>query len=246
MSGGESFIKRLRRRLKRQLSWALFITSKGAKSFLKVVYLIGKSKSQLGQDLFVLFSTNFKNQGYFVEFGATDGKSLSNTYLLEKKFGWNGILAEPGLNWIKRLKKNRNVEIDARCVYSRTGESVMFREVKKGEFSTITDFANSDHHSKKRINSIEYHVETISLEDLLDLHNAPREIDYISIDTEGSEYEIIKGFDFNSYEVQIFTIEHNYGENRELINTIMLKNGYRRMSESLSLWDDWYIKVNTH
>jgi len=216
--------------------------SKGSKTLVQLMSLIGQGKSQLGQDLFVLAFSNFKKGGYFVEFGATDGLTLSNTYLLEKKFGWNGILAEPGKKWEKSLRQNRDAEIDTRCVYSSTGESVRFTEVKKGEFSTITNFANSDHHSKKRVDSVEYFVESVSLKDLLDYHKAPEKIDYISIDTEGSEYEIIKNFDFNSYDIRILTIEHNYGENRELINALMLKNGYKRLKENVSLWDDWYIK----
>src|SRR3990167_7150651 len=65
-----------------------------------------KSKSQHRQDLFVLSQLNFKRNGYFVEFGATNGIDLSNTYLLEKEFGWAGILAEPAKCWHKDLKKN--------------------------------------------------------------------------------------------------------------------------------------------
>ena len=73
-------------------------------------------KSQLNQDLIALIVNNFKQKGYFVEFGATNGFDLSNTYLLEKNFYWNGILAEPMPRWHKDLKKNRNCVIDKRCV----------------------------------------------------------------------------------------------------------------------------------
>ena len=55
-----------------------------------------------------------------------------------------------------------------------------------------------------------YDVETITLNDLIAENTDKKSIDYISIDTEGSEYEIIKNFDFNKYAVEIFTIEHNY------------------------------------
>ena len=69
-----------------------------------------KINSQLRQDLFVLNELDFKENGYFVEFGATDGIKLSNSYLLEKSFNWNGILAEPArILWIsialQKLKK---------------------------------------------------------------------------------------------------------------------------------------------
>ena len=53
-------------------------------------------KSQIYQDIFVLYTLNWKRNGFFVEFGATNGFDLSNSYLLEKDFGWKGILCEPG------------------------------------------------------------------------------------------------------------------------------------------------------
>lgn len=60
-----------------------------------------QSRAQLLQDLFVLFCTESKERGYFVGVGATDGISLSNTYLLEREYGWEGILAEPA-KWLVR------------------------------------------------------------------------------------------------------------------------------------------------
>ena len=67
-------------------------------SFSDLEKIITLSKSQIGQDLFVAALHNGKKNGYFVEFGATDGVGLSNTYMLEKNFSWSGILAEPGKN----------------------------------------------------------------------------------------------------------------------------------------------------
>ena len=64
------------------------------------------SKAQLHQDIFVLAEHDFKSSGYFVEFGATNGHDLSNTYLLETQFGWQGIVAEPAKSWHEALKKN--------------------------------------------------------------------------------------------------------------------------------------------
>ena len=78
--------------------------------------LRGQCHSQLKQDLFVLLETGFKRGGYFVEFGATNGIDLSNTYLLEREFGWTGILAEPATAWHEALQRNRNAIIDTDCV----------------------------------------------------------------------------------------------------------------------------------
>jgi hypothetical protein len=69
--------------------------------------LIKKSKAQLRQDLFVLTHLDFKTHGFFVEFGATDGIHLSNSYLLEREFHWSGILAEPAKSFEVALRQNR-------------------------------------------------------------------------------------------------------------------------------------------
>ena len=71
-----------------------------------------ESQAQLWQDLFVLHELDLKRDGYFVEFGATNGVSLSNTHLLEKRFGWKGILAEPARCWHAALEKNRSAAIE--------------------------------------------------------------------------------------------------------------------------------------
>ena len=86
-------------------------------------------------------------------------------------------------------------------------------------------------------------MKTITLNDLIAENTDKKSIDYISIDTEGSEYEIIKNFDFNKYAVEIFTIEHNYiKEKRDKIYDLLIKNNYVRVFDNLSHWDDWYIK----
>ena len=84
------------------------------------------SRSQLGQDLWVLEKRNWIRNGYFVEFGATDGVLLNNTWLLEKNFGWNGICAEPNPKFFKNLKTNRKCDISDKCVFSTTGQRVEF------------------------------------------------------------------------------------------------------------------------
>lgn len=211
--------------------------------------LIGKfvkyrnlSKAQLQQDLFVLLETKFKYRGFFVEFGATNGVSLSNTFILEKDFGWSGILAEPSRYWKDGLRKYRNVQIEEKCLWSESKELLDFKETEMGSLSTLLKFSNEDTHKSNRKEGIIYKVETISLNDLLIKHNAPKFIDYISIDTEGSEYEILKNFNFESYTFGIITVEHNYTPMREKIYNLLIKNGYERKFTEYSQFDDWYIK----
>lgn len=202
--------------------------------------LATQSPSQLGQDIFALLETGFKRNGFFVEFGAASGFELSNTWLLEKEFGWSGIVAEPSPAWHEVLTKNRSCTIDFDCVWSVTGERLPFTVVPKGELSTLSSFKDRDNHSHLRKGGESIMVDTISLGDLLARHNAPKIIDYLSIDTEGSEFEILKNFDFSSYEIRVITVEHNSQPQRELIFDLMNAHGYSRKMETLSKWDDWY------
>jgi FkbM family methyltransferase len=207
----------------------------------KWIHLLDKSKSQLRQDLFVLGELRFKRNGFFVEFGATNGKDLSNTHLLEKEFGWQGILAEPARIWHQDLKRNRNASIDFECVWRETGKSLDFNEGDIAEYSTIANFNSCDSHTESRRMGKTYSVNSVSLIDLLNRHDAPRSIDYLSIDTEGSEFEILKAFDFDAYEISVITCEHNFTENRQDIYDLLISVGYQRKHENMSKFDDWYV-----
>lgn len=203
--------------------------------------LDSKSKAQLKQDMFVLDELDYKRDGYFVEFGATNGVDLSNTYLLEKELGWTGILAEPAVSWYIALPKNRSCHIDFGCVWSKSGERLEFNNVLAAELSTIATFSNGDEHAKARETGLKYDVTTISLIDLLKKYNAPKEIDYLSIDTEGSEYEILSAFNFDAYKFKIITCEHNYTPMREKLYDLLTSKGYTRKYTEYSRFDDWYV-----
>lgn len=204
----------------------------------------GNAKAQIGQDLFALFVLNWKRSGFFVEFGATNGVDLSNTYLLEKDFGWKGILAEPAAVWRDELTRNRNAVIDFDCVWNESGHTLQFAVAEQAEFSTLSGFTDSDSHRSTRASGVLQTVQTVSLQDLLERHEAPHEIDYLSIDTEGSEYDILSAFDFSRYEISVITCEHNFSPKREQIHGLLSGNGYVRVYEGLSRWDDWFVKAS--
>ena len=205
---------------------------------------VGYSRSQLMQDLFVLTEVGLRRrQGFFVEFGASDGISLSNTWLLEKRMGWKGILAEPARCWHESLSRNRTCAIDTDCVWSRSGEQLDFDEVSVGEFSTLSRFSKSDGHAEARVDKTSYQVPTVSLNDLLRRHGAPAEPDYLSIDTEGSEFSILKELDFARFNFKVITCEHNYTPMREQIRQLLEQAGYRRKHVELSRFDDWYVRA---
>lgn len=209
----------------------------------RLTELYYKSPSQLKQDLFVLAKTNFKQGGYFVEFGAADGYTFSNTWLLEKEFNWNGILAEPAKCFHDKIKKNRSCNIELDCVWIDSNQTVLFREFN--ELSTIDVFTESDFHAPARRDKETYEVKTISIMDLLSKYQAPRDIDYLSIDTEGSELDILKSLDYDKYKINIITCEHNHTDARNKIRDFLYSKGYIWANENFADFDDWYILSGT-
>lgn len=197
--------------------------------------------SQLGQDLWVLEKTGHKRNGYFVEFGATDGLALSNTFLLESEFGWTGLLAEPNPLFLKDLQRNRTARVCDTVIGARTGDEVEF--IFADVFGGIADYAGSDNHAHRREAYRQQgqvaRLSTVSLDDFLSANGAPREIDYLSIDTEGSEYDILAAFPFDRWSIRLITVEHNFMPQREQIYQLLVKHGYRRTEAQ---WDDWYEK----
>ena len=128
----------------------------------KVLDSVRKTESQFYQDIFGLLLSKGRRGGYFVEFGACDGMRISNTYLLEKEFGWKGIVAEPGREWHEALQSNRQCHVDTRCVYSESGKKIPFYESSENNLQSGNV---ADHMNIKRVDA--YEVETVSLSDLL-------------------------------------------------------------------------------
>lgn len=193
--------------------------------------------SQLGQDY--LAYRLFGASGYFVEFGATNGVELSNSYALEQ-LGWTGILAEPGRKWHKALEANRAcTRISKECVWHTSDEELEFMEATAGVLSTITDFASMDSHNRETEQT--YLVKTISLRDLLIKNDAPSFIEFLSIDTEGSEFAILESFNWDEFTFGLIAVEHNFTDAREKIYNLLGSKGYHRILINLSKWDDWYV-----
>ena len=203
-----------------------------------------RSRSQFLQDLWVAWELGSPTGGYFVEFGATNGVTFSNSWFLERELGWRGICAEPGRGWYPALRENRSCHIDERCVWIETGRTLVFNQPDIAAHATIDSFSDSDMHAASRRDGERYPVETVSLNDLLAFWDAPRRIDYLSIDTEGSELDILQHFDFDAYDVRLITVEHNHTDRRQPICDLLTAQGYQRKFETLSNVDDWYVKID--
>lgn len=203
------------------------------------------SYSQLAQDLTVI---NFfkKNDGYFIEIGASDGIELSNTYLLEKKYNWKGICVEPIPGRFDMLCKNRpNSLCSNKAVFSESNKTVIFDIANNSDlFSGISNCIDC-HMETVNANKTQIVVQTITLNDLLEQFNAPPFIEYLSLDTEGSELEILKAVDFQKYTFGIIDVEHNFVEPRRTqIRELLTSKNYVFVKENQ--WDDHYIHKSLH
>ncbi len=203
-----------------------------------------KNYSQIGQDLDVLKFYNNKMDGFFIEIGASDGIKMSNTYLLEQQYNWKGICVEPIPDKFKLLCTNRpNSSCYDFAVYNESNKQVVFDVANNCDlFSGIND--HIDVHKKRvDLNKTQIKVNTISFNDLLETYNSPLFIDYLSLDTEGSELEILKSVDLKKYIFGLIDIEHNYVEpRRSQIRDLLTSNGYVFIRQNK--WDDCYKHVS--
>jgi FkbM family methyltransferase len=179
-----------------------------------------------------------KFRGFFVDVGAYDGVKFSNSLLLESRYKWKGVNVEANPNAFQLLVKNRPNAFNVnKAVYSKSGEVLKFSSVISGDNQMLSGL--SDHldvykdfvNNEQTINNMRViEVETETLTSILDRANAPclpKIIDYLSVDVEGAEVDVLKGIDFSKYKFGYITIEHNnYEINRTQINKILTDAGY--------------------
>ena len=194
-----------------------------------------RTYSQIEQDIMVEKFFNKKMGGYFLDVGAYDGETLSNTYMLERMYGWNGICIEPLPDKFTLCNAIRRAKCYNYAVYNENDKKLSF--IKADVLSGIA--SDIDCH-KHILNNEQIEVTTKTLTYILEDAQAPTYIDYMSLDTEGSEFEILKNIDFSKYTIGYIDIEHNYIEPRRTqMRDFLLSKGYIYKAENR--WDDIYI-----
>ena len=201
--------------------------------------------SQIGQDKFIDEFFEKKEGLTFLDIGAHDGVSISNTFFLEKERNWNGICIEAQPSEFEKLKSNRKCICVNVAVSNYNGETdFIYVEGYANMLSGISDDYNLSHKHRIEnevkayggaINTIKVPVKT--LQSILDEHNT-HNIDFCSIDTEGSEFNIIKSIDFDKTEIKVFIIENNYREKK--IENFLIGKGYALYKKIE--WDDVFVK----
>lgn len=202
----------------------------------------GKKKSQLGQDMFALAMNGFMRGGYFVEVGAHHSSQLSNTWLLEKEYGWQGLLLEPNPSAHEDLRVERSARLVPKAAWNRSGDRLTFNATADSALSMLADLKQTDKHDRSNFKALD--VETITLDDACAQNGAPNTIHYISIDVEGAEVEVLDGLDLRKRDVRAFTIEFNHDEARlAAYDERLVAAGYRRVLDIVSDFDAWYVKA---
>jgi len=153
-----------------------------------------------------------KKNGYFVEIGAVDGINFSQCYFFEKNLGWNGIAVEPQKQFNNKIKKNRK-QVCLNCIGDQE-KIVNFTESTNCGLSGITNILLNhektfENHKNGWRDGKTYNVKMITLIKLLKKFNAPRIIDYLALDCEGSEFNILKNFFINNnfYRINFIAVE---------------------------------------
>lgn len=190
--------------------------------------------SQYGQDEYCYqhFFRDTKN-GFFIEIGADNGIKGSNTLFFERYLDWDGICIEPSPDRFLELKKNRDCICENVAVSDRA-ETVEFLDIQ-GYGRGLSGIIK--HYPEAHLQRIERElklpeartsrkskvtVEAVCLNDLLEKHDV-RHIDLCSIDTEGSELNILSSIDFDRYRFDVLIIENNYNQN---LSDILEKWGF--------------------
>lgn len=198
---------------------------------------LSNSCSQLLQDLVCLLVVGEKPDGFFVEVGVGPGVRLSNSVLLEREFGWCGILVEPNRSFHHSIVRDRLARLDPRAATDGASHRVEFEEnLDDGMYSRLTAVRGPTRTSRR------YTVDAAKLQTILDEHDAPATIDYLSIDTEGNELDVLSGIDFGARDITFVSVEHNFVPGRvEALDELLLPHGYRRILPEISEFDSWFI-----
>ena len=179
----------------------------------KLLNLNGHFFSQAGQDKFVNDSYfRSMNNGFFVEIGAYNGIDGSNCYFFEKFLNWSGIAIEPSPTQFLALQKNRKCKCINKAV-AKKSEKIEFIDVVKG-YTQMSGINNSSYQKTLEIINKDLRtvldkkiIEAATFSEIVEYNYL---IDYLSIDVEGGEMDILESIDFDLYKIKVLSIENNY------------------------------------
>lgn len=184
--------------------------------------------SQHGEDFLLDQLFKDKEHGFFVEVGCIDGRRFSNTLTFEER-GWRGLCVEAHSGYIELLTQNRPNSIICHCAAGEKDEKeVKFFANSRGSLSTLEKSKESyfrEKYGEYFTGFEEQRIKKRRLDTLFRQHGVT-EIDFISIDVEGYEVEVLKGLDFEKYKPLILIVESDDSKHEAKLDKLVLGNGY--------------------
>jgi FkbM family methyltransferase len=214
------------------------LTRTRADDLRKMLFLpTSEHAAQLNQDIFALIVNRFQ-PGYFLEIGANDGYRFSNTVYLEEQFGWDGLLIEANPRYTASLQTRRAKSVVV--AIASTAESYEF--VDAGLVGGIAQTIDGGFR-EQREHAARIMVQGAQLEHVLYEHGAPAVIDFVTVDVEGGEVEIVRQMcQMGNRRFRCGCIEHNYREADDLqIRSLLAEAGYRVVWENQTEHDLYFV-----
>ncbi len=200
--------------------------------------------SQYGQDKFVAeYLFPGKERGTFVDIGANDGVTLSNTLFFEERRQWTGLCVEPLPEIFEKLREARERAFCENVCVSQTEGTLDFAMVEGEDMlSGIVESMDKRHHrriekEKGRLRMLR--LPSLRLQTLLEKY-ALDQVDFLSIDTEGSELEVLRSVDFDKTKVGVVCVENNSG--RKDVRRHLEERGFAYYV-TLGDLDDLYVNL---
>ena len=204
-----------------------------AKGYSLIFMKMGHIHSQLGQEAFVVGVTNGATALKYLEIGAFDPQLLSNTATLRDSFGWTGLSVDPNP---EVLEKFRFAKLEPMFLnVGVAGKDVSAILIQDGALSYTQPVLDVGIQNSKTI-------QLVSIKKILEKFSS---IDYLSIDIEGGELDVLTEFPFERIKPTIITVEHNFREVDILnIRELLCSKGYRQFLPNRTDFESWFILEN--
>ena len=214
------------------------LTRTSPKDLRRLLFLPESSHhTQLNQDVFALLANKFK-PGFFIEIGANDGFTLSNTLTLEQHHNWEGLLIEANPMYMESLNRRR-AKVEIAAVVNQEGY-YEFRSA--GLYGGISELLDTTHEDKTK-DSQSIKVWGTTLSTILEKHNSPNIVNFISIDVEGAEVAIVEELcSLEKFRFLCGCIEFNNRRNDYIrIQSALSKAGYEVVWKAQTAHDLFFI-----
>ena len=185
-----------------------------------------KSKAQFGQDIKALEYLDYKKDGTYLEIGVYDGENDNNTVLLDQEYNWSGLCIDPEMSNMD----NRTCQKFHCALGSEPGIANFRYSNDEGGLNALDKFGTSTENEMWKDTVKNFEIKQVNVrtpEDVLEESEIPHVIDYMSLDVEGAEMDILRSFPFDKYCIKFSTIETNNDKNKEAeMEDLMTQKGY--------------------